>query len=185
MVIKILNSVTIALIFVSCGGDKICEESELLISSIGNELIQNENYYLDDWMDTDVHEIEFKLNQDMTLCGIGYKSLDSDEEYQLSIKNKDGIVVLNEFLTFNSDALEIKEVENIVLKSNTVYTVSRECMSCLNASSKIGQMYRPVDNNNQFTFPVQNDKITILNTRFYGNGGAVGNWIPLVELAVN
>ena len=174
----------IVFFFCSCGGNMVCEESVLPISTIGDNLLQNNQYILDEWMDTDIHEIEFVLNQDMTLCGVGYKSQEDDNEYLITITDNDNLIVFEDLMSFDSNRLELQEVENIRLSNGETYTLSRNCTNCTNVESRIGEMYRTSNNSSQFSFPLQSDELTILGSKFYGNGNASGNWIPRIELAL-
>ncbi|MBK8850309.1 MAG: hypothetical protein IPN73_09130 [Saprospiraceae bacterium] len=134
--------------------------------------------------DSEVHEYNFVLATNKTVCQIGYQSHPSipNVPYQIEIIDSiSGIRVLKESFTFSPTSTSYVVPKNkVFLNSGTTYTLRR---TQTNWGNNIGNTTGRVASIDNLVFPVISGDLSITSSNFFQNGGpSINKGVPFIDL---
>lgn len=134
--------------------------------------------------DTEIHEYNFVLSADKTLCAIGYQSHPSipNVPYQIEIIDSvSGLSLMKESFTFSSSATSYVAPKNkVLLAAGTTFILRRTQINWGNTIQNASGRVAAIDN---LVYPVISGDLFITSSNFFQNGGPLKNkGIPFIDL---
>lgn len=159
-----------------------CDSTGTPFQILADELVNNQSYTDDVWMDLETHEYTFELSQNGYICAIGYQSQNGyTGSYGIEISDANTVIYTGTH-TFSGTATQFITINPVLINAGDTYTIRRTILTPVSPVDVLGRGLRIPGNN--VPYPVSYGYLTITASSFYGGGGPVNDIvIPYIDFS--